>query len=209
MFIFRIVIQKNGNKCREENMKTLLLEVELDSVKEGERLDNDNQKIRIGHLYSGQKIQVVSFGQTFLISNNRGTNFSWFGLKHQTGNGEVVLKFGDSQSTRIDQFKQFFLKIKNRNGVLLSLYAFYCFENMSLRSFWLLSVTQFGVLKNWFEHEEFVQSLKIPSTIMSDIRDVLRDVSQQVKVKIGEDDGIFLSQNNCDIVDVWFNTIVI
>ena len=151
-------------------MKTLLLEVELDSVKEGERLDNDNQKIRIGHLYSGQKIQVVSFGQTFLISNNRGTNFSWFGLKHQTGNGEVVLKFGDSQSTRIDQFKQFFLKIKNRNGVLLSLYAFYCFENMSLRSFGLLSVTQFGVLKNWFEHEEFVQSLKIPSTIMSDIR---------------------------------------
>ena len=55
-------------------MKTLLLEVELDSVKEGERLDNDNQKIRIGHLYSGQKIQVVSFGQTFLISNNRGKN---------------------------------------------------------------------------------------------------------------------------------------
>ena len=183
-------------------MKTLLLEVELDSVKEGERLDNDNQKIRIGHLYSGQKIQVVSFGQTFLISNNRGTNFSWFGLKHQTGNGEVVLKFGDSQNTRIDQFKQFFLKIKNRNGVLLSLYAFYCFENISLRSFGLLSVTQIGVLKNWREYEDFVQSLKIPSTIMSDIRDVLRDVSQQVKVKIGEDDGIFLSQNNCDIVDI-------
>ena len=44
---------------------------------------------------------------------------------------------------------------------------------------------------------------------MSDIRDVLRDVSQQVKVKIGEDDGIFLSQNNCDIVDIWSNTIVI
>ena len=74
MFIFRIVTQKNGNKCREEKLKTLLLEVELDSVKEGERLDNDNQKIRIGHLYSGQKIQVVSFGQTFLISNNRGKN---------------------------------------------------------------------------------------------------------------------------------------
>ena len=113
-----------------------------------------------------------------------------------------MLKFGDSQSTRIDQFKQFFLKIKNRNGVLLSLYAFYCFENISLRSFELLSVTQIGVLKNWREYEDFVQSLKIPSTIMSDIRDVLRDVSQQVKVKIGEDDGIFLSQNNCDIVDI-------
>ena len=133
-----------------------------------------------------------------------GLNNSWFELRHQTRSGEVILRYGDSQTTRVDQFKQFFLKIKS-DGVLLSLFVFYCFENISLRNFGLLSVTRVGILKNSLEHEEFVQNLKIPSSLMADVRDVLRDVFQQVnvKAKIVEEDGMFLSQNsNCDIVDI-------
>ena len=37
MFTFRIVVQKNASKNRDENMKTLLLEIEIDSVKKEER----------------------------------------------------------------------------------------------------------------------------------------------------------------------------
>ena len=127
-----------------------------------------------------------------------GTNYSWLELTYQTKNGEVLLKYGDPRSTRIGDFKNFFLKV--RSGGLMSLYMIHCYEEISLRNIALLRTI--GILKQ-SQRSGATQDLQIPNSLKEDLADILKDIFSQVKITSQiEDEEMFLSKSNENIIDI-------
>ena len=131
-----------------------------------------------------------------------GPNGSWFEFRYETRTGELLLKYGDQSSTKINDYKIFFLNIKNAEDCLISSYAFFCSEEISLRNIGLMRV----IAKLWEnkKNQEFRKMTDIPKTIKEEIDDVLQIMMDKVKVTNQEDaDELFLSsKTNSDIIDI-------
>ena len=128
-----------------------------------------------------------------------GPNGSWFEFRYETRTGELLLKYGDQSSTKINDYKIFFLNIKNAEDCLISSYVFYCSEEMSLRNIALMRVTS-----RLCENQKYQEFRKIPTSIREEAEEVVQVILEKVNVTNQDDeDEIFLSsQTNRCIIDI-------
>ena len=112
------------------------------------------------------------------------------------------MKYGDQSSTKITDYRLFFLNIKNAEDCLISSYVFYCSEEISLRNLGLMRVTA----KLWENkhYQEFIKKTVIPKSIKEEIDDLVQIILDKVKVNNRDNtDEIFLSsKTNSDIIDI-------